>query len=37
MARKSAFTKAKNKNIIVIEDFSMESPSTKGYVKYYLI
>ena len=34
IARKSALSqKAKNKNIIVIEDFSMESPSTKGYAK----
>ena len=34
LARKSALSqKAKNKNIIVIEDFSMESPSTKGYAK----
>ena len=28
---------AKDKNIIVLEDFSMDSPSTKGYVKSYLI
>lgn len=34
IARKSALSqKAKNKNIIVLEDFSMESPSTKGYAK----
>ena len=34
LARKSALSqKANNKNIIVLEDFSMESPSTKGYAK----
>ena len=34
IARKSALSqKAKNKNIIVLEDFSMEVPSTKGYAK----
>ena len=34
LARKSALSqKAKNKNIIVLEDFSMEVPSTKGYAK----
>ena len=34
IARKSALSqKAKNKNIIVLEDFSMETPSTKGYAK----
>ena len=34
LARKSAFSQmAKDKNIIVLEDFSMDSPSTKGYVK----
>lgn len=34
LARKSALSQmAKDKNIIVLEDFSMDSPSTKGYVK----
>ena len=33
LARKSALSKiAKDKNIIVLEDFSMESPSTKDFV-----
>ena len=34
LARKSALSQmAKDKNIIVLEDFSMDSPSTKGYAK----
>ena len=34
LARKSALSQmAKDKNIIVLEDFSMDSPSTKEYVK----
>ena len=34
LARKSALSqKAKNKNIIILEDFSMDVPSTKGYAK----
>ena len=34
LARKSTLSqKGKNKNIIVLEDFSMEVPSTKGYAK----
>jgi len=33
LARKSAFSKlAIDKNIIVLEDFSMDTPSTKGYI-----
>jgi len=32
LARKSALSQmAKDKNIIILEDFSMDSPSTKGY------
>ncbi len=34
LARKSALSQmAKDKNIIILEDFSMDSPSTKGYTK----
>ena len=34
LARKSALSQiAKDKNIIVLEDFNMEAPSTKGYSK----
>jgi large subunit ribosomal protein L4 len=34
LARKSALTyKAKDNNIIVLEDFKMESPKTKGFLE----